>query len=52
MVQSIWDCEVSPYLRALAIYLELVFAFKYKAERFDECQCEDDDFFFLTNLGP
>jgi len=47
VVQSIWDCQVSPYFRVLAIYLELVLAFKNKAEKFDECQCEDDDVCFF-----
>jgi len=39
--------RVSPYLCVLAIYLELVFAFRNKAKRFDECQCEDDNICFF-----
>jgi hypothetical protein len=50
VAQSVWDHQVSPNLGVLAIYLELVPTFKNKDERFDECQCENDNirFFSLT----
>ncbi len=34
---------MSPNPHALAIYLKFVFAHGAAPERFEECQCEDDD---------
>jgi len=41
--RSVWDCRLSPNPHALAIYLEFVLARGAAPERFEECQCEDDD---------
>ncbi len=41
--RSTWDRQLSPNPHALAIYLEFVFARGAAPERFEECQCEDDD---------
>jgi hypothetical protein len=41
--RSAWDCRLSPNPHALAIYLEFVLAWGAAPERFEECQCEDDD---------
>ncbi len=41
--RSVWDCRLSPNPHALAIYLEFVPAHGAAPERFEECQCEDDD---------
>jgi hypothetical protein len=41
--RSVWDRRLSPNLHALAIYLEFVPARGVALERFEECQCEDDD---------
>ncbi len=38
-----WDRRLSPNPHALAIYLEFVPAHGAVPERFEECQCEDDD---------
>jgi hypothetical protein len=43
MTQSIWDHQMSPTFHALAIYLKLIHTFRNRLEKFDECQCEDDD---------
>jgi hypothetical protein len=40
---SVWDRRLSPNPHALAIYLEFVPARGVAPERFEECQCEDDD---------
>jgi len=40
---SAWDHRLSPNPHALAIYLEFVLACGTTRERFEECQCEDDD---------
>jgi hypothetical protein len=40
---SVWDCRLSPNPHALAIYLEFVPTRGAAPERFEECQCEDDD---------
>jgi hypothetical protein len=40
---SAWDCRLFPNPHALAIYLEFVHARGAMPERFEECQCEDDD---------
>jgi len=40
---SAWDHRLSPNPHALAIYLEFVPACGATPERFEECQCEDDD---------
>jgi hypothetical protein len=40
---SIWDRQLSPNPHALAIYLEFVSAHGAAPEKFEECQCEDDD---------
>jgi len=41
--RSTWDHQLSPNLHALTIYLELVLTCGAAPERFEECQCEDDD---------
>ncbi len=41
-----WDRRLSPNPHALAIYLEFVLACGATQERFEECQCEDDDIRF------
>ncbi len=43
VVRSAWDRRLSPNSHALAIYLEFVLARGVALERFEECQCEDDD---------
>ncbi len=43
VARSVWDHRLSPNPRALAIYLEFVPARGAAPERFEECQCEDDD---------
>ncbi len=43
VVRSVWDHRLSPNPRALTIYLEFVPAREAAPERFEECQCEDDD---------
>jgi hypothetical protein len=40
---SAWDRRLSPNPHALAIYLKFVHACGTASERFEECQCEDDD---------
>jgi hypothetical protein len=49
--RSAWDCQLSPNPHALAIYLEFVPARGATPERFEECQCEDDVFVFIVELG-
>jgi hypothetical protein len=39
----VWDRRLSPNPHALAIYLEFVPARGAAPERFEECQCKDDD---------
>ncbi len=41
--RSVWDRQLSPNPHALAIYLEFVPTRGAAPERFEECQCEDDD---------
>ncbi len=41
--RSVWDRQLSPNPHVLAIYLEFVLARGAAPERFEECQCEDDD---------
>ncbi len=41
--RSAWDRRLSPNPHALAIYLEFVLARGIALERFEKCQCEDDD---------
>ncbi len=41
--RSVWDRRLSPNPHALAIYLEFVPARGAAPERFEKCQCEDDD---------
>jgi hypothetical protein len=41
--RSVWDRRMSPNPHALAIYLEFVLARGAAPERFEECQCKDDD---------
>ncbi len=43
VVQLMWDCCVSLNLHIPANSLKLNLALTTKLERFDECQCEDDD---------
>ncbi len=40
---SAWDRRLSPNLHALAIYLDFILVRGVAPERFEECQCEDDD---------
>ncbi len=40
---SAWDHRFSPKPHALTIYLEFFHARGATLERFEECQCEDDD---------
>jgi hypothetical protein len=41
-----WDRQLFPNPHALAIYLEFVLACGAAPERFEKCQCEDDDVCF------
>jgi hypothetical protein len=41
--RSVWDRRLFSNPHALAIYLEFVLARGAAPERFEECQCEDDD---------
>ncbi len=41
--RSAWDRKLSPNPHALAIYLEFVSTRGAAPERFEECQCENDD---------
>jgi hypothetical protein len=41
--RSTWDLQLSPNPHALIIYLEFVPIRGVTLERFEECQCEDDD---------
>jgi hypothetical protein len=41
--RSACDHQLSPNPHALTIYLEFVLAREATPERFEECQCEDDD---------
>ncbi len=41
--RSAWDRRLSPYPHALAIYLEFVLARRIAPERFEKCECEDED---------
>jgi hypothetical protein len=41
--RSVWDRRLSPNPHALTIYLEFVPARGATPERFEECQCENDD---------
>jgi hypothetical protein len=43
VARSVWDRQLSLNPHALAIYLEFVPARGAAPERFEECQCEDDD---------
>ncbi len=43
VARSVWDRRLSPNPHALTIYLEFVPARGAAPERFEECQCEDDD---------
>jgi len=43
VVHLVWDRQLSPNPRALTIYFEFVPARGTAPERFEECQCEDDD---------
>ncbi len=41
--RSAWDRRLSPNPHALAIYLNFFLAYGATPERFEECQCEDDN---------
>jgi hypothetical protein len=41
--RSAWDRRLSPNPHTLAIYLEFVPVRGTAPERFEECQCENDD---------
>jgi hypothetical protein len=43
VARLVWDHRLSPNPHALAIYLKFVPARGAAPERFEECQCEDDD---------
>jgi hypothetical protein len=43
VAHSVWDRRLSPNPHALTIYLEFVLARGTAPERFEECQCKDDD---------
>jgi hypothetical protein len=43
---SVWDRQMSLNPHALAVYLEFVPAHGATLERFEVCQCEDDDVCF------
>ncbi len=43
VVRSAWDRRLSPNPHAVTIYLEFVLARGAALERFEKCQCEDDD---------
>jgi hypothetical protein len=43
VVRSAWDRRLSPNPHALTIYLDFVPARGTALERFEECQCKDDD---------
>ncbi len=43
VARSVWDRQLFPNPHALAIYLKFVPACRAASERFEECQCEDDD---------
>ncbi len=40
---SVWDRRLSPNPHALIIHLKFILARGGTPERFEECQCEDDD---------
>jgi hypothetical protein len=44
--RSAWDRQLSPNPHALAIYLKFVLICGVTQERFEECQCEDNDVHF------
>jgi len=48
--RSAWDCQLSLNPHALAIYLEFVPVRGAVQERFEECQCEDDDVRFHCRM--
>jgi len=41
--RSTWDHRLSPNPHTLAIYLEFVFTRGTMSQRFEKCQCEDDN---------
>ncbi len=43
VARSVWDRQLSLNPHALAIYLEFVLARGAAPERFEKCQCENDD---------
>jgi hypothetical protein len=44
--RSAWDCRLSPNSHALAIYLDFFPIRGATRERFEECQCENNDLCF------
>jgi len=44
--RSAWDRQLSPNPHALTIYLKFVLICGVTQERFEECQCEDNDVHF------
>ncbi len=48
--RSAWDRRLSPNPHALAIYLKFVLACGAAPEKFEECQCEDDDVSFHCRM--
>ncbi len=47
---SVWDRRLSPNPHALAIYLEFVPTRGAAPERFEKCQCKDDDVCFHCRM--
>ncbi len=41
--RSTWDRQLFPNPHVLAIYLKFIPTREIAPERFEECQCEDDD---------
>jgi hypothetical protein len=50
VARSVWDRRLSPNPSALIIYLEFVPARGAVPERFEECQCKDDDVRFHCRM--
>ncbi len=48
--RSAWDRQLSPNPHALAIYLEFVRTRRAMPERFEECQCENDNVHFHCQI--
>jgi hypothetical protein len=51
VARLVWDRRLSPNPHALAIFLEFVPARGATPERFEECQCENDDSTSIVECG-